>query len=265
VPVYNAEKYLERCLDSITGQTLREIEIVCVNDGSTDGSSAILDEYAQKDPRLIVFHQENKGPGAARNTALDNAKGKYILFCDADDALESDACRECCTAMENNGVDMVIFNTKIIEVDRNAFNNNNTSGEIILLIQPENVGFLNKKKCVKTATFCNVWNYFFSCDLINRYCLRFTNYMAGEDTIFVQCYLMLIQNGYALEDRLYNYYAHKDSLSDAAYSKHIWMKRFIFLPKLLWNTFKFAAKNKILFRWFYVLYWFFAWLRSRVK
>jgi glycosyltransferase EpsH len=265
VPVYNAEKYLARCLNSLVNQTLSEIEILCVNDGSADGSPGILDEYAKKDSRVRVFHQKNQGPGAARNTALDNAAGKYVIFCDADDALENDACRECYTAMENNRVDMVMFNTNIIEVDRNAFNNKNSTGELILIVQPENAGIQNKKECIKIALLSNLWGYFFSRDLINRYHLRFTDHKAGEDGIFLQCYLMLIRNGYALENWLYNYYAYKGSLCDIAYSRHIWLSRFIHLPRLLWNTFKFAMKNKMPLRELNVFYWLFAWLGSRRK
>lgn len=89
IPVYNAAPYLRECLDSVLGQTLREIEVLCVNDGSTDDSEAILTEYAARDSRIKVFAQSNAGQGAARNRALDEARGKYIWFVDADDALPS--------------------------------------------------------------------------------------------------------------------------------------------------------------------------------
>lgn len=85
VPVYNAEKYLARCLDSIVGQTYRNLEIILVNDGSTDLSGAICLRYAQNDPRIRLFSQENQGLSAARNTGLDHMTGEYIHFVDADD------------------------------------------------------------------------------------------------------------------------------------------------------------------------------------
>lgn len=85
VPVCNVAKYLRQCLDSLVNQTLRDIEIICVDDGSTDNSGAILDEYAAKDPRVKVIHQANAGAGAARNAGLDVAKGEYLFFCDPDD------------------------------------------------------------------------------------------------------------------------------------------------------------------------------------
>lgn len=82
VPVYNVEKYLNKCLDSLVGQTLKEIEIICVDDGSTDGSPLILDEYANRDSRVIVIHQSNQGTAQARNVALAKATGKYVGFAD---------------------------------------------------------------------------------------------------------------------------------------------------------------------------------------
>ena len=85
VPVYNVAKYLRQCMDSLVSQTLRDIEIVCIDDGSTDGSGAILDEYAAKDPRVKVVRQKNAGAGAARNAGLDVATGEYLFFCDPDD------------------------------------------------------------------------------------------------------------------------------------------------------------------------------------
>lgn len=85
VPVYNVAAFLPRCLDSLLAQTLREIEIVCVDDGSTDGSGALLDGYAAKDGRVRVIHQSNAGAGPARNAGLDAATGDYLFFCDPDD------------------------------------------------------------------------------------------------------------------------------------------------------------------------------------
>ncbi len=85
VPVYNVEKYLARCLDSLVNQTLKDIEIICVNDGSTDNSRNILETYAQKYPQIKVIDRENGGQSAARNTGIDAAKGDYIGFVDSDD------------------------------------------------------------------------------------------------------------------------------------------------------------------------------------
>ena len=85
VPVYNTEKYLHRCVDSILAQTFTDFELLLIDDGSTDSSGAICDEYAQKDSRVRVFHKENGGVSSARNLGLDKAKGKWVTFVDSDD------------------------------------------------------------------------------------------------------------------------------------------------------------------------------------
>jgi len=88
IPVYNSEKYLKECIDSILSQTFLDFELVLVNDGSTDSSGKICDEYALKDSRVRVFHKENGGVSAARNTGIKAAKGKYVTFVDADDKVK---------------------------------------------------------------------------------------------------------------------------------------------------------------------------------
>ena len=88
VPVYNVEPYLRKCLDSIVGQTYRELEILVIDDGSTDGSGKICDEYEERDDRIKVFHTENRGLSAARNLGLNNANGDLIGFVDSDDWIE---------------------------------------------------------------------------------------------------------------------------------------------------------------------------------
>ena len=87
VPVYNVEKHLRDCVDSILAQTYPELEIILVDDGSPDGSPAICDEYAASDPRVRVIHKNNHGVSAVRNTGLDAAEGKWIVFVDSDDTI----------------------------------------------------------------------------------------------------------------------------------------------------------------------------------
>ena len=91
VPVYNAERYLHRCIDSILAQTFRDFELLLIDDGSKDNSGYICDEYAEKDERVKVWHKENGGVSSARNVGLDNARGEWVTFADSDDWLESNA------------------------------------------------------------------------------------------------------------------------------------------------------------------------------
>ena len=109
VPVYNTEPYLEQCLDSIINQTLEDIEIICVNDGSTDNSLSILEEYASKDNRIRIINQENKGQGFARNNGLKNVNGEYVLFVDSDDWIELNTCEALYKKVNELDLDMLFF------------------------------------------------------------------------------------------------------------------------------------------------------------
>lgn len=110
VPVYNTEKYLDRCIQSILAQTYTDFELLLVDDGSTDSSGAICDKYAEQDSRIRVFHKANGGASSARNMGLDNAIGEWVCFVDSDDSLTCDAVEILC-ANCNNGADIVIANT----------------------------------------------------------------------------------------------------------------------------------------------------------
>lgn len=109
IPVYNCEDYLDESVNGILNQTFKDIEVICVDDGSTDNSLQKLKDFAQKDNRVQVYHQENQGGGAARNFALTKALGKYVYFMDADDILYSDALEKCYDLCEEKKVDFLIF------------------------------------------------------------------------------------------------------------------------------------------------------------
>lgn len=110
IPVYNAAKYLSRCLDSVLAQTLRDIEVICIDDGSTDSSSEILGRYQAADCRVRVIHQDNYGQGAARNRGIDAAAGDSLCFIDADDALaDADALRSLVAEMDARGLQLLMY------------------------------------------------------------------------------------------------------------------------------------------------------------
>ena len=109
VPVYNVEKYLAECLDSLINQTYQYIEIICVNDGSVDNSKSILEEYASKDYRIKIINQNNQGLSAARNTGMREASGKYIMFVDSDDWIDLCTCKEAVISAEKNHADLVFW------------------------------------------------------------------------------------------------------------------------------------------------------------
>ena len=109
IPVYNVERYLAQCLDSVINQTYSNLEIICVNDGTRDSSREILEQYAQTDKRVVVIDQENRGLSGARNTGLKHVHGKYIMFVDSDDWIELDTCEKTVKAAEKYDVDLVMW------------------------------------------------------------------------------------------------------------------------------------------------------------
>ena len=121
VPVYNVEQYLPQCLDSIVNQTLKNIEIICVNDSSTDNSLNILNHYAEKDPRIKVVTQPNGGAGAARNRGLSLAAGKYLSFLDSDDFFEPDMLELAYNKAVCDKADFVVFQSDQYYTDRKEF------------------------------------------------------------------------------------------------------------------------------------------------
>ncbi|MBP3655155.1 MAG: glycosyltransferase [Clostridia bacterium] len=121
IPVYNADQYLEACLDSVLGQTLTEIEVICVDDGSTDDSLAILRAYEQRDSRLTVLHQQNQYAGTARNKGLAAATGEYVIFLDADDYFEPNMLEEAYETLERSGAEVCVFGCNLYDVQENTY------------------------------------------------------------------------------------------------------------------------------------------------
>lgn len=109
VPVYNTAKYLDKCVESLVNQTLKNIEIILVDDGSTDGSGAICDRWAEQDGRIRVIHQPNSGSAMARQVGLDTVRGEYIIVCDSDDWVEEDAYEKAYQIANKESADMVLF------------------------------------------------------------------------------------------------------------------------------------------------------------
>ena len=177
VPVYNVEKYLRKCLDSICGQTYHHLEILCINDGSTDGSAAILEEYAAKDTRIKVFTQPNAGLSAARNTGLDHATGEWIAGVDSDDYLEPDAIEYALSAASDE-VDIISFGVKVIwENMAQEDDVARTFATAVVGRQQPDISFLLKN----TVTF---WNKLWRRSFVEQYQARFPVGLWYEDNYF---------------------------------------------------------------------------------
>ena len=144
IPVYNVEKYLRECLDSVVNQTLSDIEIICVNDGSTDSSPQILKEYADKDSRVKVINKENSGYGASINIGLDNATGEYIGIIESDDYAEPNMFENLYNLAKENDADIVksawyyYFSVPMVRnIKTNAFKNFKTNSVLNISIDPD--------------------------------------------------------------------------------------------------------------------------------
>lgn len=125
IPVYNVEKYLRKCFDSILNQTFQDFEIICVDDGSTDKSLEILQEYKRKDDRFIILQQRHAGAGAARNHGIKLAEGKYIQFLDSDDYFEPNLLEEMYTRAEKSGAEITVCSSRKVDDEGNITESGN--------------------------------------------------------------------------------------------------------------------------------------------
>ncbi|SCZ79715.1 glycosyltransferase [Pseudobutyrivibrio xylanivorans] len=137
VPIYNVEKYIHKCVDSILNQTYSNLEIFLVDDGSPDGCPQICDEYAQKDSRIKVIHKKNGGLSDARNVAIDVMTGKYVTFVDSDDYLSLDCIESMYNALVSNDADLAVCNYAYITEDNQIINHPKCSGKIEVFGQEE--------------------------------------------------------------------------------------------------------------------------------
>ncbi len=185
IPVYNTESYLRECLDSALNQTLKEIEVICTNDGSTDNSLKILQEYAKKDSRITVIDQENQGVSIARNNALKIAKGKYIHFLDSDDYLDLNAYEKLYQRAEELSLDMLSFKGQ---------NFQNGTGEFLpspyysFTYLPENWDkeVFDYKDCKDFVHRMAVTTHltFYRHDFITEHNITFPEHLCFEDNLF---------------------------------------------------------------------------------
>lgn len=190
IPVYNCEKYLRQCLDSVINQSLTDIEIICVDDGSTDASAAILAEYSARDGRMKVINQPNSGAGAARNNGLAAAQGEYILFLDSDDWFEADYFEAAFRKIEADNADICICGYESFDDKTGRMLASNWEKKKNIL--PENSfspGEYSNR--IFQLTDGQVWDKLYRHSFIIQSDVRFPELKAAEDTAFA--YQTLIQ------------------------------------------------------------------------
>ena len=253
IPVYNVEQYLSRCIDSVINQTYKNLEIILIDDGSTDNSGKICDEYATKDKRIKVIHKQNWGVASARNIGLDIAKGEYIGFVDSDDYIEPDMYEILYSLLIKNKVkvsccDYFIFNKKEKKYVPSLDNTIN--------------GVLSFNETLNTNTGhsgCNV-NKLYSKNLIEN--IRFNETLIfGEDYVFMIDIFMKAKKIAFCKDVKYYYYYNTNSVTKRKIFKKEYLKYIEFYYKLInyckENNLKIGYKK---FKTKLIGYWFISFL-----
>lgn len=198
VPVYNVEKYLEKCLNSIINQTYKNLEIICIDDGSPDRSIDILNKFAKKDNRIRIISQQNKGLSGARNSGIDNAKGKYIVFVDSDDWLELKLVEKCIKKIKK--ADILVFGNYNHYPDKEEKKNNFLENEKF-----DNGLDYFIKSYENKLRFGNCWNKFYRKDIIEKNNIYFEEGRLYEDLLFVFKYMYYSKNIKVESEALYHY------------------------------------------------------------
>ena len=234
VPVYNVEKYLDRCVQSVVNQTYENLEIILVDDGSTDKSAPMCDNWAKADSRIKVVHKKNSGLGMARNTGLESACGKYIFFFDSDDYVNVETVEKCVATAEKNNSEVVIYglcdvyddgkiSEKEIVTDKTVFVGDEVKNEVLPGMFTYSMGF-GISSCGKM----------YSLKKIKELSLKFKSEkeIVSEDAYFILELFPHINNVSVIKESLYYYYKRSNSLTHS-YKADRQKKNDIFLVRCI--------------------------------
>lgn len=255
VPVYNCEKLVNHSLERLTNQTLKDIEIICVNDGSTDGSLEVLEVWAKKDKRIKIVSQKNGGLSSARNTGIRNASSPYLMFCDADDEFDYKMCEIMVEIVEREEVDIVACGTKveykahseIADSDRNYYRINFFGRNYI-------------DEEITARTDVSVCDKLFKAEIIKKYKINFPDKLNNEDYYFYNAYMSVAKTIFFVNQKFYTYIRHDDSIMSENFDKHSYSPDHLLVAKELFNFYRehgFIKKHTDFF-WnqFSESYWF---------
>lgn len=211
VPVYNVEKYLSRCLDSLLAQTFSDLEIICVNDGSADRSGEILADYEKRDPRIKRIDQENRGNGEARNRGLREVTSPFLMFCDSDDWYEPDMCQIMHDTIQRENVDFACCGVFIDSEERDV-------PKLIGNISGIPEGKYTNFEKIFLGLNGAVWNKIFKTDIVKKYNVSFAVNVI-DDYIFCREYMLVCRSLFYFRKRLYHYIMRNGSVVDK------WLKK----------------------------------------
>lgn len=236
IPVYNVAFYLRNCLDSVLKQGFESCELICINDGSTDGSLKILEEYAQKHPNQVkVFSQSNAGLSATRNKGVEMAKGDYLLFLDSDDMLTEGSLARLAQEVENKRIDIVAFNSELYFENEQRLEANSAFNH------PENLLFAKGMDYFDDFVQKRGWGpsavcfYLFKRELFVKSNLKFEVGLLHEDELFMPQVLYYADKICVINEVLYTYRIHGESITRTQSQKNYTDK--LQVAEMLFNFF----------------------------
>ena len=203
VPVYNAEKYLEKCIDSILSQTYKNIELILINDGSKDGSLAVCNRFLENDERVRVISRENSGVSATRNLGINTAKGKYLCFVDSDDFVENDYVEK---LVSNTYENTMTFCGYFIDTIYDKDEDNHRVSKIIKSMEGKNIKD-NIADVYHNGFLSVIWNKIYDLEVLKENEIKFDEKLSlGEDLLFNLEYLKTgVDNFECISETLYHY------------------------------------------------------------
>ncbi len=216
VPVYNGEKYLRLCVESIINQSYKNIEAIFINDGSTDKSGEICNKYALSDNRVRVIHAQNNGPAAARNIGIQNSKGSFIFFIDADDFIENNALNLLVENYYQYNADLIVGDFKKIEDGNTNFGHDSVFSNSKLLKKQDIIDYVRcyLKKPNRFPLFVYSWGRLFKSSIIKNNSIFFNaNLRTFEDVAFNFNYLNYTNEIFFLKEAIYNHLIHDNYAS----------------------------------------------------
>lgn len=209
VPVYNVEAYLDKCVESIIEQTYDNLEIILVNDGSTDTCSLMCEEWEKKDERVVVIHKENGGLSSARNAGIDRATGEYIAFVDSDDWLERSIYEESISEMTSKDADVIIFGMTRIDEEGKVVNGQKLDYKLLEGVDIEK----NIFEAIKDNYFGYAWNKVYKTDIIKNNRIKYNLQIIDREDIAFNLELLPYMKKVIILDKIgYFYLQRKTSL-----------------------------------------------------
>lgn len=244
VPIYNTAGYLKKALTALTGQSYQNIEIICVDDGSTDGSLELVRAYASSDQRIKLLAQKHRGPASARNLGLDRATGKYLTFVDSDDWCEKTYVEKLLRGMEKEKADVVMGDFEV------TYENGVKRPDFFMPKPFENRGRLSvQDNFYELVSNVILWGKLFKKSLVDKYGIRFPDGREHDDAAFVIQYLSVAKIYANVPEKLYNYVVRADSVMDKAYTKHDFEGRQFDLLHVATFIYDFMERNQLLERY----------------